>query len=307
MEGAYATSTLRGYRASMLNFEAWCTSHRRRAFPAAPKTLSAYLDELGRRLRATTIKGAAYAIGTFHRLAGYPDPNDHPDVHLALRRASRSRPHRPRQALGISGATLDRLTACCANDYRGRRDLALMRVGFEGLCRGSEIAALRLSDFAMRQDGRATILLRQGKTDQSGLGRLIVLSRGTASALKEWIRSRGVMPGPLFPRDGNEVGSLPAPMTTTAITFLLRLRASAAGIDEAQIKEITSHSLRIGGAQQLTINGCNLSQIMRAGGWKTVETVSRYIEAAQPALWEGNDKSDLPLPNLGFRWHRGSR
>jgi hypothetical protein len=96
-------------------------------------------------------------------------------------------------------------------------------------------------------------------------------------------------------------------MTTTKITFLLRVRASAAGMDEAQIKEITSHSLRIGGAQQLTINGCNLSQIMRAGGWKTVETVSRYIEAAQPALWEGNDKSDLPLPNLGVRWHRGSR
>lgn len=45
------------------------------------------------------------------------------------------------------------------------------------------------------------------------------------------------------------------------------------------------HSLRVGGAQQLTLNGHGLLVIMRAGGWKSMNVVARYIEHLDIDVW----------------------
>lgn len=52
-----------------------------------------------------------------------------------------------------------------------------------------------------------------------------------------------------------------------------------------EVAGISGHSLRVDAAQQLTINGHGLPQVMRAGGWSSVTTVARYIENAEMALW----------------------
>jgi hypothetical protein len=43
--------------------------------------------------------------------------------------------------------------------------------------------------------------------------------------------------------------------------------------------------LRVGAAQQLAINGYDVAQIMRVGGWKSITALSRYIEGAEVDVW----------------------
>jgi len=86
-------------------------------------------------------------------------------------------------------------------------------------------------------------------------------------------------------------------LTVTSISRRLRIRARQAGLPASIVSQISSHSLRVGGAQQLTMNNRNLAQIMRAGGWRSVNTVSRYIEAAELSVWDERPSAiSLPLP-----------
>jgi hypothetical protein len=42
----------------------------------------------------------------------------------------------------------------------------------------------------------------------------------------------------------------------------------------------------VGAAQDLLRKGHDTAAIMRAGGWKSVEVLGRYLEAAEHNVWE---------------------
>lgn len=48
---------------------------------------------------------------------------------------------------------------------------------------------------------------------------------------------------------------------------------------------ISGHSLRVGAAQQLILNGYGILPIMRAGGWRSINPVARYIEHVDIDVW----------------------
>ena len=43
--------------------------------------------------------------------------------------------------------------------------------------------------------------------------------------------------------------------------------------------------MRVGAAQDLLVQGRDTLQIMRAGGWKSINTVGRYCENADLNIW----------------------
>jgi len=49
LQGAYADATLRAYRADMQAFEDWCDKARRRALPAEPQTIAAFIAHQAER------------------------------------------------------------------------------------------------------------------------------------------------------------------------------------------------------------------------------------------------------------------
>lgn len=59
--------------------------------------------------------------------------------------------------------------------------------------------------------------------------------------------------------------------------------AVRAGLERAN--EYRGHSLRVGAAQELLCSGHDNVAIMRAGGWKSVATLSRYLEYAEHNVW----------------------
>ena len=75
----------------------------------------------------------------------------------------------------------------------GRRDRALLLLGFAGALRRSELAALTVGDVAVA-DGDLIVRIRSSKTDQAAAGATIAYPRGhqvatcTACAVLDWAR-----------------------------------------------------------------------------------------------------------------------
>ena len=47
----------------------------------------------------------------------------------------------------------------------------------------------------------------------------------------------------------------------------------------------SGHSMRVGAAQDLLAKGFDVAAIMRAGGWKSADTLARYLEKSQQRIW----------------------
>lgn len=284
LEGAYSDETLRGYGSDMNQFALWCKGRGLSFLPASPDTVVLYLDEEAARLRPSTLKRRLCGISRIHRLLRHADPTKDDDVYLAMRRAQRKKPDRPRQALGVKTDLLDTLIAACTEDLIGLRDEALLRVGFDTLCRRSELVRLRADDLTTNVRGNLSILVRRAKNDQTGQGRTAPLSTKTSECLRRWLKQTGIERGPLFrPVYDNRV--LQRYLDPVVVSRVLKkLARRSAGAEDARTG-VSGHSLRVGAAQQLTINGNGILQIMRAGGWRSVAVVARYVENVDLDLW----------------------
>jgi integrase/recombinase XerD len=64
------------------------------------------------------------------------------------------------------------MLAACGDDIGGKRNQALVALGFQGLCRRSEISALEVPDLIENIRGGLSVTIRRGKADQAGEGGL---------------------------------------------------------------------------------------------------------------------------------------
>lgn len=282
LEGAYAPSTIRAYYDDVRSFVDWCGRRRLESFPARVETVCAFVEDQGSRLVPTTVRRRIGAIGKLHRLMSLPDPTRNEEVQISMRRIVRSRRLPPQQARGLSRDQLSEVLAVQPETGWGLRDRAILALGFEMLARRSEIVALRDGDIEWRADGTLRVTIRRSKTDQAGMGRFVFTSRQTARVVAEWIEWRGagfeflfcpIYQGRTIRRELNAV----------TVRRAIQRGAVRAGLERAD--EYRGHSLRVGAAQELLCSGHDSVAIMRAGGWKSVATLARYLEYAEHNVW----------------------
>ena len=184
------------------------------------------------------------------------------------------------QAYGITLPLLEKLLAATSQDLRGKRDRTLLLMAHDTLRRQSELASLRIEDIDHLSDDGASVLLRRSKTDQEGAGKWLHLSARTALALQLWIGSASISNG-LILRGVVGRNKITGQLSDGQISRIYKRLARRAGLSEPTIKTISGHSLRVGGAQDLLLQGASLPQIMVKGGWSKSDTVMRYVEKAQ--------------------------
>lgn len=189
---------------------------------------------------------------------------------------------RPRQARGITPDVLQKMIGVQPDNVTGTRNAALLKVGYEILARRSELAALRLDDVTFLGDGTAKVIIRRGKADPYGSGRSGHLSRQTVSQLREWFKCRNPNSVWLFQPVYKNV-SIPRSISYTTVKRVILKSLNASSVDD--VGAYSSHSLRVGAAQELLRSGQSTSTIMRAGGWKSVNVLARYLEEAEINIW----------------------
>ena len=214
-------------------------------------------------------------------------------MRLAVRRASRLKPRRPKQVRGLTKLILAKIISACPSALQGLRDAALISVGYDTLCRSSELALMEVDHVRFEEDGVATIFVPRSKSDVAGDGRTAYLSPDTALVLSRWLGASGLRSGPLFralhlnrPYDGV--------LATSSIRRLIKRATRRAGLDDSIARELSGHSMRIGAAQDMMVAGFDALAIMQAGGWKSANVVLRYVEhAATRELHERRWRSAL--------------
>ncbi len=117
---------------------------------------------------SATVHRYASSISRLHRAAGFDDPTKAEDAKLALRRMARANGTRQKQAAPLNRSVVDRLIAAAGGSSRDLRNVALLAVQYDTLCRRSELVALDVEDVASIEDGTGTALIRRSKTDQAG-------------------------------------------------------------------------------------------------------------------------------------------
>lgn len=114
--------------------------------------------------------------------------------------------------------------------------------------------------------------------------RLAFTSRETAALVREWIDWRGPEIDRLFCPiyHGRPINRS---LETTTVKRLVKNAARRVGLDPSDVEAFSGHSMRIGAAQDLLQRGFDTAAIMRAGGWKSVNILARYLEQAEQNAW----------------------
>ncbi len=266
------------YRTDFAIFENWCS--RTEIAPSSRPRLrlvAAYVFARGPDHAPASVRRSVAAISRIHQMFDEPDPGKTEAVKMALRRLLRSRGQRQKQAAGLRSDLRDALICACGSDLKGKRDRALISVGYDTLCRRSELVALLAEDVVREKDGSGTVLIRRSKADQLGNGRLAYLSPRSIGLLNDWQDGAGIEGGPIFSpvRAGL---ALPRGLSDAQVSRIVKHAARAAGLPQALVARLSGHSFRIGAALDMTENGIDLVPIMHAGGWKSPEMVGRYTQ-----------------------------
>lgn len=284
LHGAYAAKTLRGYADDVTIFESWCRTAGLDVMPATATTVADFVAGQVTSVAPRTVKRRVAAVSRAHRLLGLDDPCLSDVVTLALRRGVRLYGRPARQALGLSAPLRDRLISACPETLKGLRDRAIIAVGYDTLCRRSELAVLQIQDVEPIRQSGARVVVRKSKNDPNSQGDYAYLSVGGLAHLTRWLAAAPLDEGPMFRATFRSVVGSEA-IDPRTINRVLQSAAIAAGCDAETTARLTAHSLRVGPAQDLAVAGRSILQIMRAGRWRHADAVSDYVRRADINVW----------------------
>lgn len=284
LDGAFAPATIKSYLTDVRLFIDWCHDNGLEALPAEVETVCSFLEAEAALLCPSSVRRRLYAIRKVHRLLRLPDPTWDEEIAICLRRVRRSKLNRPKQAKGMTRDYLDRCIAAQPDDPWGLRNRAMLSLGYDLLTRRSELVALRSDDIEMRQDGTLRVIIRRSKADPFGMGRIAFSSKHSAELVAQWLTWRGSEIDPLF--CGIYQGKpINRPLGTTKVKLIIKEAVAAAGLPREEVEAFSGHSLRVGAAQDLLCAGYDAAAIMRAGGWKSINVLGRYLELAEHNVW----------------------
>ena len=285
IEGAYAPSTIRAYRADFRDFIHFCHERNGNALPTEPHLVVQYICKLTASGRSSaSIRRALCGLSAIHKLNRFDDPTKDPDVALEMRRMHRKLGRSSSQAGSINADTLDKLLLATDDSIRGIRDRALLLVAYDTLCRRSELVSLQVKDVKSNiKNGVETssILLRKSKTDQDSTGKWLHLSQRAHLALIEWMKELPKEQEILF-CGLNRSLDISDQIGAGQINRIYKKIARNAGLSELEVEGISGHSMRVGAAQDLLNSGASMPIIMQRGRWSKTDTVMRYVENGNP-------------------------
>ncbi len=158
--------------------------------------------------KPATVKRYVATIARVHIAAGLLNPCSSEAVRLGLKKMGRETSARQDQAHPLGWRDIKEFIDGAGESLRADREKALLCVAYETLARRGELVALEVRHIDFHPNGTGQELIRRGKTDAEGQGRVAYLSRETVRWLKIWLEHAGIYEGALFRRliGQNQIG-----------------------------------------------------------------------------------------------------
>lgn len=305
VQATKSENALRAYGSAWKTFSAFCVERGVPTLPADRQTVIAYLEWMatsnkrpdprrGREgkflppAKVSTIDLHRSAIAYFHEMAAYPSPMADKQSKEYLsglkRKLAEKRPAQtkssPKEALALD--ELRKLVAALPDNLRGKRDRALLTVGYFGAFRRSELASLTVGDVDPR-NGKLSITIQRSKTDQEGAGlyksipELQDKAICPVTAYRAWLDAAGIQSGVVFRSIDRWGHAHEGQMDGREVARILKESCKRAGIDE---RRFAGHSLRRGFVTAATNGGAADHDIMEQTGHKSSATLRRYKQMA---------------------------
>ncbi|UPJ97401.1 site-specific integrase [Bradyrhizobium sp. 172] len=278
-----APATRRAYQTDHGLFVAWCEAKGLSpSLPAAAETVAAFLAaEAQAGKRPSTMGRRLAAIRYFHKLAGVPTPTDAEAVKATLRGIRRSVGSAKVRKAPAMAEDVKAMIAVSPDTLRGKRDRALILLGFAGAFRRSELVALDVADIEEVELG-LRVIIRRSKTDQNGQGSTIAVTRGTVAcpvrALREWLSAAGIESGALFRPINKRDRVSQARLTSRSVASIIKEMARRIGLDASAL---SGHSLRSGFLTSAAANGASVFKMMDVSRHRSIETLRGYIRDSE--------------------------
>jgi len=163
----------------------------------------------------------------------------------------------------------------------GKRNKALLLVGFYGAFRRSELAGLTCNDLQRNSKG-ITVFLQRSKTDQQGAGMFKILPQKfnkycPVEALNDYLTAANKTDNDYIFSSINKAGAASKnKLSTVDVNRILQKLAP----------NFSAHSLRSGFITTAAEAGCTISEIQQQTGHKTANMIIRYTRSTD--IWNNN-------------------
>ena len=295
LASALATNTRIAYEKGWSRFTEYCTEvDISDPLLASPDIVARFLVQLatkpsphsGTVLSMGTVTLYKSAVNRKYTEAGKSSPTNHPVVRATLKGLARLKGTACRRVEALREYHIQSMLSQCAETTIGRRDAAIIAVGFAGALRRSEICDLIVDDVELLEPKKGSnrhmfLTIRRSKTDQQGRGQRIAILDGSVIRpifrLQMWLRSSRITSGPLFQsmkRGGRVQGK---PLHHSDIPRIVKHYASRIGLNP---KEVAGHSLRAGFVTSAAVHHARLDKIMAVTRHTNPATVMQYIRDA---------------------------
>jgi site-specific recombinase XerD len=278
-QASKAANTQRAYRADWASFSRFCLEHGQESLPAAPQTVALYATALASRLKANTITRHLSAISQAHQLGGFLSPTREGIVRTVIAGIRRVHGTAAQAKAPLSPDLLRRLLAQVPDDLRGRRDRALLLIGFAGAFRRSELVALTIPDVEFVTEG-LVLTIPHSKTDPEGAGQTIGIPYGKdevtcpVRALRKWFDCSGIKIGPIFRAVDRWTGVSDRALEDHRVAVIIKKLATKAGLEAVVF---AGHSLRSGLATSAAEGGATERAIMEQTRHRSLKQLRRYV------------------------------
>jgi integrase len=289
LEESTSPAARRAYTSDWAEFSTWCDELQLASLPADPATVARYVALLAERgLKVATIRRRVTAISMAHQARELEPPTKTLIVRKVLAVLRRCQGVAQDAKAPVLPDDLKAMLGHLDDSLRGKRDRALLLLGFAGAFRRSELVALELADLQVRREGLA-VTIRRSKTDQEGEGAQLGIPRGRnkklcpVRAVEAWIAAAALVEGPLFRPISRHGQVKDKALADVEVWRLVKRLAEACGYDPANYG---GHSLRAGLATAAAQAGAEERDSMRQTRHRSERMVRKYIRGAK--LFDSN-------------------
>jgi integrase len=168
------------------------------------------------------------------------------------------------------------------DDLKGKRDRAIVLLGFAAALRRSELAALTVEDLAFCREG-LRLTIRRSKTDQDGNGAEIAVpfvankTLCAVRAVRAWLDASAIASGPVFRTFSLQRRVSERSLEGQDVANLVQKLARNARLDG----DFGAHSLRAGFVTVAAQAKVSLDAIARTTRHKSLSVLMGYVRPAQ--------------------------
>ena len=170
------------------------------------------------------------------------------------------------------------------DDPKGKRDKALLLIGFAGALRRSELVALNIDDIEFVSEG-VVLHIRKSKTDQEGRGRKIAIPKAKTQsricpvkALRDWMDILPSSDESVYRSIVKNRQVQSKRLSDSAVSVIIKSHVKKIGLDP---ENYSGHSLRAGFCTSAAMMGLPEWKIMKQSGHKSHNVMMRYIRDAR--------------------------